>query len=107
MFTAASTHFWWKFGKESDEQRIENAIELKKLAKKLAEKYNAPFLVSGDFNSGYAEGTQGPAGYEKMLELGFSDIRGIARNTTEEFTCRKDYPVRTDDDVYINGTMPM
>lgn len=47
------------------------------------------------------------AGYEKMLDLGFSDIRGIARNTTEEFTCRKDYPVRTDDDVYINGTMPM
>ena len=27
VFTAASTHFWWEFGKESDEQRIENAIE--------------------------------------------------------------------------------
>lgn len=105
-FAVVSTHFWWDHGEKSDRQREENACELKRLANKLTSEYGVPVIISGDFNSGREPQSQGPAGYNKMIGLGFIDARMCSKRTTDKFTCRSKYPERTADDRYINGCQP-
>lgn len=105
-FAVASTHFWWQRGEESDRQREENARTLGMIANRLKEAYHVPMIVAGDFNSGYDGLSQGPAGYEAMLSQGFQDVRTISKVSTASKTCRNDYPIRSEQDAYVGGTLP-
>ena len=105
-FAVASTHFWWQPGEEADRQRKENASELGVLAERLHRQYGVPFLVAGDFNSGYSPLSQGPVGYEQMLALGFQNVRATSKTTTQTHTCRDEYPEKNESGCYANGKLP-
>lgn len=97
-FAFASTHFWWMFrGEEDTNQRVQNAQQLKDVCDGIVAKYNIPIIIGGDFNNG-KNSPQIGIPYEKMLTMGFRDIRYLARvSTDEEFTCRDSYPILKDD----------
>lgn len=83
-----STHFWWMFDSEADNlQRIENARELKTLCETVSARYSVPVIIGGDFNNG-ENAPQGDEPYRKMLEMGFTDIRFSAKESTDSFTQR-------------------
>ena len=100
-FAFASTHFWWMArGEEDSNQRVENAKQLKEICDGIVEKYNLPIFIGGDFNNG-KNSDQGDAAYYAMLDMGFIDIRSIAKDcTNEEFTCQIAYPVLQDDESF-------
>ncbi|MBQ9097678.1 MAG: hypothetical protein IJY55_04710 [Clostridia bacterium] len=97
-----STHFWFKNESEIDnQQRIQNANELKEACDYIVAKYDIPVIVSGDFNNGRNAET-GDAPYHYMIEQGFKDIRHIAEETTDGFTYH-DYPVLDEEKgIYVN-----
>lgn len=101
-----STHFWWQHGEESDRQRVENARELNALLEGLCCGENLPVIVAGDLNSEDRPQENGQAGCDEMLRLGFESTRYLSRTTVETATCRRDYPIRGENDVYYGGTMP-
>lgn len=105
-FAVASVHFWWQTGPRADAAREQNAGELAELAGRLQREYGVSLLVCGDFNSGFGTAPQGPAGIGKMKELGFSDARLLARESTDTPTCREAYPQRLAGDRYAGGTAP-
>ncbi len=83
-----STHFWWMFDGEADNlQRIENARELKTLCETVSAGYSVPVIIGGDFNNG-ENAPQGDEPYRKMLEMGFTDVRFSAKESTSGFTQR-------------------
>lgn len=98
-----SVHFWWQYRGDIDNiQRCENANQLANVVEKIYNKYNIPIFVCGDLNSG--ENTkQGPSGYNKMLTLGFVDVRKITNNSDEFHTCSSIYPKHTTEGVYYDG----
>lgn len=97
----ASTHFWWMArGEVDNNQRVENAIVVHSIAKEVIQKYNCPFIVSGDFNSG--ENKQTLSGYNKMTELGMKDVRFLAKKTDNSETCGE-CPVLENGE-YVRGT---
>ncbi len=102
----ASTHFWWMADSEKDNlQRIQNARELKELCDDLTKKYNVPVIIGGDFNNGY-NADQGDEPYRKMLDMGFSDIRLTAKETTDVLTHHTE-PVLKEDGTWENTDMPV
>lgn len=105
-FAVVSTHFWWQHGEESDRQRIENARELNALLEGLCCGENIPVIVAGDLNSEDKPQENGQAGCDEMLRLGFESARYLSPVTVDTPTCRSDYPIRGENDVYYGGTMP-
>lgn len=96
----ASVHFWWMARGEIDNnQRMENAVVVHSIAEKVCRKYNCPFIVSGDFNSG--DNDQTLSGYNKMIELGMRDIRYIAKESDDSKTCGG-YP-DLENGIYVRG----
>ena len=90
---AASTHLWWRFESENDNlQRLENVSQLKQFCDEMVAKTGLPIIVGGDFNNG-KDSPQGDEPYHTMLKEGFCDIRLIADETSEEYTCGRDYPM--------------
>ena len=101
-FAFAATHFWWMArGEEDSNQRVENAKQLKEVCDNIVEKYNLPVFIGGDFNNG-KNTNQGDAAYYAMLDMGFVDIRSIAKDCTDvEFTCQSAVPVLQDDESFL------
>lgn len=105
LIGVASTHFWWEFKEEQDEiQRVQNATDLYNVISKVKEKYDIPFVIAGDLNSGIIA-PQRADGYEQMLRLGLKDVRHIAKVSTDTLTLH-DYPTMQDDGTYTPGPMP-
>ena len=101
----ASTHFYWQPGKEEyNQQRLQNADQLKEVCESIVAKYGIAVIIGGDFNNG-TNADQGDEPYRKMLKDGFIDVRKAAANTTDTLT-HHEYPVLSDNGVYINGSMP-
>ncbi len=101
----AATHFWWEYSGERDNlQRLENVKELKACFDEIIAKYNVPVIVGGDFNNGQ-NADQGDEPYHRMLELGFTDIRLSARESTDCFTHR-DCPDLDEKGVVLGGELP-
>lgn len=99
-FAAMSTHFWWQFESEKDnEQRLQNAAQLEGLCKEVIAKYKCPVIVGGDFNNG-KDSEQGDEPYQKMLKKGFRDIRLTADKTTDSYT-HHDYPQEKEDGTWV------
>lgn len=97
VYCVASTHFWYKASsKEDEEQRIANAEAAVCILKQLYEKYNAPVFLAGDLNSSGIVTGQGTGGYDRVIELGMTDVREIAENTDYSYTCSKGVPVLVD-----------
>ena len=91
-FVAASTHLWWKFESEKDnQQRIQNVYQLKKFCDEMVLKTGLPIIIGGDFNNGKGS-PQGDEPYHVMLKEGFCDFRLTAEETSDEGTCGKYYP---------------
>ena len=98
LFGLISTHFWWRFDSEKDNnQRIENANELKNLCDFLNQKYDCPIIIGGDFNNGI-NSLQGDEPYKHMLKIGFTDVRNIAEISCNKFTHRDCPPEDSDKD---------
>lgn len=97
-----STHFWWKAVCEADDlQRIDNARKVKEICDTILEKYGEiPIIVSGDLNS-----SMNRPGYIAMVENGFTDVRHVAESTVDTHTLHE-YPVLTEEEVYIPGDKP-
>ncbi len=101
-----STHFWWMFESEKDnEQRLRNVDQLYEICNFIIEKYNVPVIIGGDLNNG-KNSDQGEEPYEYMKQKGFNDIRLSAEETTDEYT-HHDYPVLNENKIYENGPMPV
>lgn len=101
-----STHFWFKALSEEDfKQRLDNVRQLKGVCDDVIAKYNVPVIIAGDFNNG-VKAPQGDEPYKLMVSLGFSDVRHVAKQTTDSYTCRDEYPQMNDDGIYVAGTMP-
>ena len=98
----ASTHFWFKNrGEVDDQQRKQNANELKEACDYIVEKYDIPVIISGDLNTGRNAET-GDAPYHYMMEIGFKDVRYSAEETTDGYTYH-DYPVLDEErGIFIN-----
>ena len=98
----ASTHFWFKNrGEMDDEQRIQNARELKEACDYIVEKYGVPVIAAGDLNNGRGS-EMGDKPYRFMIEQRFVDIRHSAEETTDMFTYH-DYPVLDEaKGIYVN-----
>lgn len=104
-FAAISTHFWWKYDSNVDnQQRIQNARELKDICDQIIEKYAVPVLIGGDFNNG-EKSEQGDEPYKAMLQMGFKDLRLMSLNTTDTFT-HHEYPVLKENGIYAEGSLP-
>ena len=104
-FAAISTHFWWKYDSNVDnQQRIQNARELKDICDQIIEKYAVPVLIGGDFNNG-ENSEQGDEPYKAMLQMGFKDLRLMSLNTTDTFT-HHEYPVLKENGIYAEGSLP-
>ncbi len=104
-FGAVSTHFWWKYDSETDnQQRLQNVEELKKICEYLTEKYDIPVIIGGDFNNG-EKAAQGDEPYKAMLRNGFKDFRLVADRTTSILT-HHEYPVLKENGIYVEGSMP-
>jgi len=106
-YAFASTHFWWMFrGEEDTNQRIRNAMQLKEVCDSIIAKYHLPVIIGGDFNNG-KNSPQVGIPYQKMLEMGFRDIRCLAEvSTDEEFTCRDSYPIQKEDGTFEKAPVP-
>ncbi len=100
-----STHFWWMFDSEKDnQQRLQNVEQLKEICDELDAKYGYPIVIGGDFNNG-KNSVQGDMPYKTMLQKGFADIRLCAEETTETYT-HHEYPILQDDETYVKSEMP-
>ena len=92
QFVAASTHLWWMYESEKDnQQRLKNVAQLKQFCDEMVLKTGLPIIVGGDFNNGKGS-LQGDEPYHTMLKEGFCDIRLVADETTDTPTCVNDYP---------------
>lgn len=106
LYIVASTHFWYMArGKIDEEQRMANAEAAVGILKKLYEKYNVPAFLTGDLNSSSIVTNQGMGGYNKVVELGMTDVREIAKKTDYSHTCSKIMPV-LDNGIYSKGGEP-
>jgi len=104
-FGVASTHFWFKHQSEEDIlQRLQNVEELEGFCKYMAETYDVPVMVAGDFNNG-KQSLQGDGPYQAMLGKGFTDVRYSAAETTDCDTVHH-YPTRNEKGEYAYGDMP-
>lgn len=104
-FAMISTHFWFKAADESDnQQRMENARAVCKVAKELDEKYNIPVLVAGDLNSSNHTG-QGMGGYDEFIRQGMKDVRYVAKASCDTDTLHN-YPVHDGTGRYISTDEP-
>lgn len=104
-FIVASTHFWWMWESEKDnQQRLKNVDQLHEFCNAAIEKYDVPVIIGGDFNNG-RNSEQGEEPYAYMKQKGFCDIRLSAEETTDEHTCH-DYPVLGENDIYEKGGLP-
>ncbi len=99
-----STHFWWKVGEEHTQWRISNASELKAATEDIIERFGVPVIISGDLNNGLGA-EQDTRPYKKMMRDGFTDIRHVAKVTTDSHTCHA-YPEFNENDEYVNGPEP-
>ena len=104
-FAVISTHFWWMFTSEKDnEQRLRNVDQLYEISNYIIKKHNVPVIIGGDFNNG-KNSMQGEEPYKYMLEKGFCDIRLSAKETTDEYT-HHEYPILNGDSIYEKGSLP-
>lgn len=101
-----STHFWFKAIEPEDfQQRLENVRQLKGVCDEVIAKYNVPVIIAGDFNNGVNAKT-GDEPYRLMVSLGFSDVRYAAKQTSDSYTCRDEYPKMNEEGIYVEGSMP-
>lgn len=108
QFIIMSTHFWWMFeGQKDNQQRLQNVEQLQTLCDELIEKYNLPIIIGGDFNNG-KNSLQGEEPYHTMLKKGFNDIRFSASISTDAHTCcDENYPVLLEDgETYVKYEKP-
>jgi len=70
----------------------------------LDEAYHIPVFAMGDLNNGIHSPFGGLA-IKEMENQGFRDARVLARETSREKTCH-DYPVLSQDGVYLPSGMP-
>lgn len=104
-FAAVSTHFWYKNVEIDDEmQRVENAQLVAGQCRALDEAYHIPVFAMGDLNNGVHSPFGGLA-IKEMENQGFRDVRALAKETSREKTCH-DYPILSQDDVYLPSGMP-
>lgn len=104
-FAVISTHFWWKFDSEKDnQQRLRNVEQLQEICDFIIEKHNVPVVVGGDLNNG-KNSEQGEEPYEYMKQKGFMDTRLYADVTTDELT-HHEYPILVENGDYVKGGMP-
>lgn len=68
-----NTHFWWKPGKEHDEIREKNALQLSSLMKYLYSRYSFPVIAFGDMNCTESSGV-----FKIYSENGIMPLRSIA-----------------------------
>lgn len=103
----ASTHFWWMYESDEDnQQRLRNADQLKALCDTIVNKHGVPVIIGGDFNNGM-NSVQGDEPYHYMCGLGFRDVRLLARTSTDSPTCHDGYPfLEPDGKTFTPGTMP-
>ncbi len=80
-FAIVSTHFWYKGDEEGNRQRIENVRQLHRCCERIVSEYGVPILVLGDLNC-YVNSEP----YREMERVGFSDVRKLARRTTDRHT---------------------
>ena len=105
-FAVISTHFWWMFESEKDnEQRLKNVDQLKAVCDDIIKKYDVLVIIGGDLNNG-KNSDQGDRPYRYMLQKNFSDVRITAKETTDEYT-HHDYPVLNEEGIYENGPFPV
>lgn len=105
-FAVISTHFWWMFSSEKDnEQRLRNVDELYEICNKIKEKHDVPIIVGGDLNNG-KNAEQGEEPYNYMIQKGFADVRFHAEETTFTFT-HHDYPILNEAGIYEKGALPV
>ena len=65
-FAAISTHFWWMFESEEDnQQRLRNVDQLYEICDSLVKKYSVTVIVGGDLNNG-KNSEQGDEPYRYM-----------------------------------------
>ncbi len=72
-FGACSTHFFWQTNAAAG--RIENAKDLSKRCKEMADKYNCPIVAGGDLNTAYNSDP-----IRTLKQNGFTHIYDIAEN---------------------------
>lgn len=102
-FAAMSTHFWWQFESEKDnEQRLQNVEQIEAVCKEVIAKHKVPVIIGGDFNNG-KDSEQGDMPYHTMLKKGFRDIRLTADVTTNLYT-HHDYPVEQEDGTWVTDS---
>jgi len=100
-----STHFWWMFrGEEDNQQRLQNVAQLKECCDKIVAQYDVPVIIGGDLNNG-KNAEQGDMPYHAMLKEGFCDIRLTANETTDILT-HHDYPILNEEGIYEKGAFP-
>ncbi len=100
-----STHFWWAFNSEDDDQqRLKNVDQLYALLQWIKNQFQVPVIVAGDFNSG-ENSIQGSAPIEKMQEKGLIKLAEIAKKKEGHFTVHS-YPVRNNNHVYYGESQP-
>ena len=105
-FVVVSTHFWWMYESEKDnEQRLKNVEQLHEFCESVIAKYDVPVIVGGDLNNG-KNSSQGEEPYEYMKQKGFKDIRLTAEKTTDTHTHHA-YPVLNENGIYENGALPV
>lgn len=101
-----STHFWFKQRLPRDnEQRLNNAAQVKTVCDDIVARYNVPVLVSGDFNCGVTA-PLGDEPYRWLVSQGFQDVRHLAEITCDTKTCRHEYPVQ-DEQGNFHGHLPI
>lgn len=106
IYCVASTHFWYMArGRVDEEQRIANAEVAVNILKQLYEKYKVPVILAGDLNSSSIVTGQRTGGYDRLIELGMTDVREITENTDYSHTCSKIKPVLKNG-IYTKGGKP-
>ena len=103
IYCVASTHFWYMArGKVDEEQRMANAETAVEILKPIYLEYGYPVILTGDLNSSSIVTGQGTGGYDRLVELGMTDVREIAEKTDYSHTCTKAMPVHKNG-IYTKG----
>ena len=106
VFAVVSPHFWWMYEKQEDfKQRLANVDQLKEVCDGIIAKHNVPVIIGGDFNNG-KNSVQGEEPYDKMLAVGFKDMRIVSEKTTDMYTHHA-YPIELPDGTFTKGEIPI
>ena len=104
QFGICSTHFWWKYDSEEDNQwRLANAARLFTCMEELRTRYDIPVIAGGDLNCGVAS-EQGEEPWRWLCER-LMDARAVAPETTDMLTHHA-YPIKDENGLYVDADKP-